>query len=359
MKILHIAQIGSISEGIGSTLNSMVELQVSLGCDVKVVSCFENKIYKNLSITTINSSEEFCNFVDKWSPDVVLFHGVFFYKYSVYAKKLKNKGIPYAVQLHGALSEYNLNKNRLKKLLAIFLFIGEFIRNATSIIYLSEDELSRSVVPKINSSYKIVPNGCLVSNDIFYKERNKVIEIVFIGRIDYIGKGLDLLLKGVELIKDNLIIPFHISLYGTGPKSDIKKLNSTIKSISNIVTYKGGIFGEEKEKVLKNSDIFILTSRSEGMPMGVLEALSYGLPCIVSPETNMANLIINHDAGWSVELNSQDIMNTIKIALRDYMSNCEELHRNAYSLAKELSWYNSAKKSIDVLREVANSVKKV
>ena len=37
---------------------------------------------------------------------------------------------------------------------------------------------------------------------------------------------------------------------------------------------------EEKRQILLDTDVFIQTSRFEGMPMGILEALSYGLPCL-------------------------------------------------------------------------------
>lgn len=355
MKILHIAHIGTIVEGIGTTLNSIVNLQIALGCHVKVISFYKNKIYENLSVITMNKTSQISQYIIDWKPDIVIFHGVYFYSYAVCAKKLKKIGIPYVVQLHGALSQYNMQKNRIKKSLAIFLFIKEFLKNAVSIIYLSKDEYLRSIVPNINKSFRIIPNGCLASNVSFYKKEVSVVEIVFIGRIDYIGKGLDLLLESLYQIRDP-IIPFHVSLYGTGTSSDVKKLCAALEKLSYWVSYMGEIYGNDKVEVLKRSDIFILTSRSEGMPMGILEALSYGLPCIVSPETNMANLIIDHEAGWRTELNSRDIVNTINIALREYSNNSIKYRMNAFSLAKEFSWSNAANKSVQVLRELSSSV---
>ena len=61
------------------------------------------------------------------------------------------------------------------------------------------------------------------------------------------------------------------------------------------------ISGEEKVQKLLESDVFIQTSRHEGMPMGILEAMSYGVPCAVTDGTNLGEFIKDNKCGWNCE----------------------------------------------------------
>ncbi|MEN1932826.1 glycosyltransferase [Escherichia coli] len=51
------------------------------------------------------------------------------------------------------------------------------------------------------------------------------------------------------------------------------------------------MFGLKKEEVLESNNIFIMTSRYEGLPVSVLEALAYGNICLLTEGTNMAKIV--------------------------------------------------------------------
>jgi poly(glycerol-phosphate) alpha-glucosyltransferase len=62
---------------------------------------------------------------------------------------------------------------------------------------------------------------------------------------------------------------------------------ASVFSLQSSVIFFGPAFGDDKKSLLRNADAFILPSFSEGLPMSVLEAWSYKLPVVMTPECNL------------------------------------------------------------------------
>ena len=92
-------------------------------------------------------------------------------------------------------------------------------------------------------------------------------------------KGIDVLLKAwAEVIKYEKGL--KLTIIGHGPlESELKNLSQSF-GIEKSVEFKGMV--ENVEAYLKNAELFVLSSRSEGMPNALLEAMSYGIPCIAT-----------------------------------------------------------------------------
>ena len=185
--------------------------------------------------------------------------------------------------------------------------------------------------------WKIVtPN---ISEHCFHT--NKVI-ITYIGRFDPYQKGLDLLLKAVNNIKNQLIEKNAvIHLYGPKRGNCREEYSEQIHALAldDVMMVKDGIFGSEKEKVLAESDLFISVSRFEGLPMSMLEALAYGLPCIASTGTNLSRVISSCDAGWECNTDISSISGAILMAL-DAKNHYSRMSRNAIKLAQQYDCSN-------------------
>ena len=115
---------------------------------------------------------------------------------------------------------------------------------------------------------------------------------------------------------------------------------------------KGTIYDEEKVKALRKANILLLTSRYEGSPMTILDALSYGNPCLVTPGTNVADEIERNNLGWKTELNAETIANCMLKAREDYKKNYASYYDNCrhYVLDNYL-WDKIAQQSVEIYKE--------
>lgn len=111
------------------------------------------------------------------------------------------------------------------------------------------------------------------------------------------------------------------------------------KLLRNIVSILGPIYGNEKYDIISKCNIFVHTSRYEGMPIAVLEALSIGTPCFVTAGTNMAGIINESGAGFT----SDNSVTGIREALEKIMDTSDlELKKMGESgkkwAIKNLQW---------------------
>ena len=276
------------------------------------------------------------------NPDCVIFEGFYYIQHVKFAKELKKKNIPYIIVPRCSLTEQAFRNggliNYFKKKLAHWLIFNSFIYSAACIQYLTITEKKESEKKYCLPSF-IIPNGNVLPN-IYKKNFSKGIKGVFIGRQYIYQKGLDLLFESIRDIHDELKrCNFTLNIYGP-PRGDVKKITRLINELGIndiVVNHERGVRGEEKQKILLNSDIFILTSRFEGHPMGLIEALSYGLPVFITRGANMFDEVVNNNVGWSCETNKESIVAGLKRMIAD-VKNYKIKGENARSLATNYDW---------------------
>ncbi len=323
MKILHIVKyVEDRPNGIKTVIKELIPSQINEGLKVTLLNLEYEKKYDKLK-------EEY---------DLVIFHGIYIREYLYIYKKLKKN--PYIIIPHCSLTKESQKRGRIKKI--IFNIIArKFYYNSQAIGFLNLEEEKNSI--KINNRYVILPNGIRLPS---FKNNKKIVKdninFIYLSRIDIYHKGLDLLIEAVKNIKDELLKRnVIINIYGNAYYK--KNLNYLINQIEKnklekILKYHGRVDGEEKEEVLRESDIFILTSRFEGFPMSVLEALSYGLPCILTEGTNMKSMIKKYNSGWICETKVSEISKIILQAIEEYRVNKDEYISYALRNAKDYEW---------------------
>ena len=88
------------------------------------------------------------------------------------------------------------------------------------------------------------------------------------------------------------------------------------------------------------------------MPCGILEALSYGSPCIITEGTNLVSDLITFDAGYNAGNTVESIADAIKTAVAD-SKNWSIKGQNAINLIKEkYEWEMIAQDAINRYKEL-------
>ena len=286
-------------------------------------------------------------------PDLAIVECVYSHPFSSMIYDLYRLGIPYIIVPRCHLTEGAQQRKRLKKWLGNLCYFSWMTRHARAIHYLTEAECTESG-EKWNRNSFVIPNGINMPDKRKQTFCAQGIKMTYIGRLERYQKGLDLLVDSVAMIKDQLRQnKVCIDLYGPDRDNTQQVLDQKINEngISDLIHIHPPVVDDEKEKVLIDTDVFIMTSRFEGLPMGMLEALAYGLPCVATYGTNLSNEIDEYGAGWTAENSIESITQALLCVIGD-VNQIPRMSENALCLAQMYSWDKIAEHSASVYREM-------
>jgi glycosyltransferase involved in cell wall biosynthesis len=111
--------------------------------------------------------------------------------------------------------------------------------------------------------------------------------------------GIDILIKAFKIISEKFPA-VKLRIVGTGSKEDeYKSLVQTLE-LSDKVEFTGKISHQEVPAYLKEFYLFIALSYSESFGVAVVEALSCGIPAIVSDIGGLSEVVLNNENGFCV-----------------------------------------------------------
>lgn len=105
----------------------------------------------------------------------------------------------------------------------------------------------------------------------------KTNHITVMGRLSK-EKGYDDMLRVIKQIV--VETPVHLDILGEGDQW--RELQALMRELDleSYVTFHGNVTGSKKEKLLLNTSVFVTTSHYESFGLVLLEAMSYGIPCV-------------------------------------------------------------------------------
>lgn len=288
-------------------------------------------------------------------PSIIHSHGIWMYNsYVVKEYKKQNPTVKTVITPHGMLDPWAVKNSGWKKKIIGALFENENLRSADCIHALNQSEYESVRAYGLKNPVAIIPNGIdLPEENVFHGSKEKKI-LLFIGRI-HPKKGLSEMLDGLSLVKQQrpeLFNNWMVRIAGWDQQGHIEYLKSKSfdLGLNDFVSFIGPVLGEEKKAELKKADAFILPSFSEGLPMSVLEAWSYRLPVLMTPQCNLPNGF-QSNAAIQITTEPQNIADGLIQLFEMKEESRETIGENGYNLVlREYTWNSIAEKTKKLYR---------
>jgi glycosyltransferase involved in cell wall biosynthesis len=143
--------------------------------------------------------------------------------------------------------------------------------------------------------------------------QNGPIQIGFIGRLS-LEKGINFLLDAAAKIKETGSFCLHI--VGDGPNRAEIEQKIKFFGLEELVNLHGYL--QNPEKIYQILDILVLPSLTEGIPLTLLEAMSFGIPVIASDVGGIPEIIEDNKSGLLVKPGSvDDLINKITLLIKE------------------------------------------
>lgn len=276
-------------------------------------------------------------------PKADLLYAATLWKYPSWAalQWAERNGKPMMAAPHGSLDAWALRNAAWKKRIAAALFKNRQLRKATCLRALCQSEADAFRAYGLTQPIAIIPNGVAlpkVEQEMGdgrweiggHPQPSTPRTLLFLGRI-HPKKGLPNLIRAFAQSRGSRVEgrePWRVIIAGWdqgGHEAELMQLCQELGlsfshkmhkehkaeatsafSLQFSVFFHGPAFGKEKEDLLRRADAFILPSFSEGLPMSVLEAWSYRLPVVMTPECNLPEGF-SADAAIRIETSGESI----------------------------------------------------
>lgn len=298
-------------------------------------------------------------------PDLVHTHGLWTFL-SVATTRWSRSGRPikpYIISPQGMLDPWALRNSGWKKRIALKLFERRHLENAFCLHAVNPAEARAIRDFGLRNPICVIPNGVKLADSIGrslpapwsaeFGNGRKV--LLYLGRL-HPKKGLLLFLRSWQkaLPRNPGWVLAVAGWDQAGHRTELEALASQLR-ISDSVKFLGPLFGAQRDAAYENSDAVVLPSRSEGQPLGILEAWAHARPVLMTTECNLEE---GFEAGaairmeCSIESEADALQNLFSLsgpALR-------ETGRRGQALAKErFSWPKIAAEMFAVYQWMAGA----
>lgn len=293
----------------------------------------------------------------KSDADILHIEGIWRYPHLLVNPWRRKQSRPVVCSPHGMLDPYIIKEQgKLKRLVSSCLF-DSHLRNVSCFHALCEKEYDDIRSYGLKNPVAIIPNGINLpetpqDKDASAEKKDGKKHLLFLGRV-HKKKGIDLLIQAIINIKashPDLLSEWVVDIVGWDHENCMAEMKEMVgkAGLDDLILFHGGLFGEDKTKVLLNSDAFILPSHGEGLPMSVLEAWSYRLPVLMTDHCHLPEGF-QADAAIRIEDNVESVEKGITQLMSMSVPERMEMGENGYRLVvDQFTWDKAAAKMIQL-----------
>lgn len=232
-----------------------------------------------------------------------------------------SRGCIPVISPRGTMSQHTFSAKHtwIKKMIhSLFgeLLLRKAVLHATSVKELNDVQ---RMVP--GARVEVIPN-ILPLAEHFTKSANlsdNVLRILYVGRIDPI-KNIELIIEALRYVKAD--VKWRLTILGDGQPEYVNSLKVLSKGLPSI-EWLGNVDGEEKQRLMAESDLLVLLSFSENFGNVIIEALNQGTPVLISKYVGLSEYVLHHGLGWVVDLDINEC-----VAVIEEIAGNSELRRN-------------------------------
>lgn len=315
MKVIHfIPSIDRASGGVGAYMQFLSK-ELGKLCELHIVtSKSENPLpmesaklhYIPCNITAYSRmKKEWISLLNEIHPDIVHVNCCWLPCSAFTQKWAQRLGYKVVLTPHGMLEPWIISRHYwTRKVPALLLYQKAAIKNADCLHATAESEKNNLLKLGYNNKIEIVANGIDVDNITMKNNWERKKKILFLSRV-HVKKGIEFLLEAVAILKEQLA-DYTINIAGEGDADYITSLKNKVKElgIEKLIHFCGGVYRENKWKLFREADVFVLPTYSENFGIVVGEALACGTPVITTKGTPWEELNTEH-CGWWTEVGTK------------------------------------------------------